>query len=155
MINSLSQVYATLDTSPVITLDFMGEGFSRLSFVLGNADIVIEDVTYQRSNFQISLPESNNSGFSDIKIQVCNVNNQVYEHLKEAIDNNIVLSVRLCLRLPDSYTVDWAMSLDIKGLALREDKAEITASANDILNCEFPKLRYNALNFPGLRYISA
>lgn len=154
MINSLSQVYATLDTSPVITLDFTGDNFNRLSFVLGNNDITVDGVTYQRSNFQVSLPESNNSGFSDIKIQVCNVNNQVYEHLKEAIDNNIVLSVRLCLRLPDTLSIDWVMSLDIKGLALREDKAEITASANDILNCEFPKLRYNALNFPGLRYIS-
>ena len=34
-----------------------------------------------------------------------------------------------------------------------KDKVQITASANDILNCEFPKLRYSALTFPGLKYL--
>ena len=103
--------------------------------------------------FSISLPESSNSGFSDIKIALCNVNNEVYEKLQSVIDNGIVLSATVDLRIPTTLVSDWSMTLDVKGLAFNEDKVQITASANDILNCEFPKLRYSALTFPGLKYL--
>ena len=113
MINTLSQVYATLNEAPVITLQFMGNGFDTLS-----------------------------------------VNNEVYSHLQDALNQRIVLSARVDIRVPETLISDWSLTLDVKGLVFQEDKVQITASANDILNCEFPKLRYTALNFPGLKYIS-
>ena len=129
------------------------ENFDTLRYVLGNEDINISGQTYEKSNFQVSLPESSNSGFSDIKIALCNVNNEVYEKLQSVIDNSIVLSATVDLRIPTTLVPDWSMTLDVKGLAFNEDKVQITASANDILNCEFPKLRYSALTFPGLKYL--
>ena len=153
MINTLSQVYATLNEAPVITLQFMGNGFETLSYVLGNEDITIGETTFLKSNFQVALPESSNSGFSDLKFSLCNVNNEVYEKLQPVIDNGIVLSATVDLRIPTTLVSDWSMTLDVKGLAFNEDKVQITASANDILNCEFPKLRYSALTFPGLKYL--
>ena len=154
MINTLSQVYATLNEAPVITLQFMGSGFETLSYVLGNEDIIIGETTYLKSNFQVALPESSNSGFSDLKFSLCNVNNEVYAHLQDALNQRIVLSARVDIRVPETLISDWSLTLDVKGLVFQEDKVQITASANDILNCEFPKLRYTALNFPGLKYIS-
>lgn len=153
MLNTLSEIYATFNDSPVVTLVFSGENFDTLRYVLGNEDLTISGQTYEKSNFQVSLPESSNSGFSDIKIALCNVNNEVYEKLQSVIDNSIVLSVTVDLRIPTTLVPDWSMTLDVKGLAFNEDKVQITASANDILNCEFPKLRYSALNFPGLKYL--
>lgn len=154
MINTLSQVYATLNEAPVITLQFTGDGFETLSYVLGNEDITIGETTFLKSNFQVALPESSNSGFSDLKFSLCNVNNEVYAHLQDALDQRIVLSARVDIRVPETLISDWSLTLDVKGLVFQEDKVQITASANDILNCEFPKLRYTALNFPGLKYIS-
>lgn len=154
MINTLSQVYATLNEAPVITLQFTGDGFETLSYVLGNEDITIGETTYLKSNFQVALPESSNSGFSDLKFSLCNVNNEVYAHLQDALNQRIVLSARVDIRVPETLISDWSLTLDVKGLVFQEDKVQITASANDILNCEFPKLRYTALNFPGLKYIS-
>lgn len=154
MINTLSQVYATLNATPVITLQFMGNGFETLSYVLGNEDITIGETTFLKSNFQVALPESSNSGFSDLKFSLCNVNNAVYAHLQDALNQRIVLSARVDIRVPETLISDWSLTLDVKGLVFQEDKVQITASANDILNCEFPKLRYTALNFPGLKYIS-
>ena len=154
MINTLSQVYATLNEAPVITLQFTGDGFDTLSYVLGNEDITIGDTTFLKSNFQVALPESSNSGFSDLKFSLCNVNNEVYAHLQDALNQRIVLSARVDIRVPETLISDWSLTLDVKGLVFQEDKVQITASANDILNCEFPKLRYTALNFPGLKYIS-
>lgn len=154
MINTLSQVYATLNATPVITLQFMGNGFETLSYVLGNEDITIGETTFLKSNFQVALPESSNSGFSDLKFSLCNVNNEVYAHLQDALNQRIVLSARVDIRVPETLISDWSLTLDVKGLVFQEDKVQITASANDILNCEFPKLRYTALNFPGLKYIS-
>ena len=153
MLTMLSEIYATLNDSPVVTLVFSGENFDTLRYVLGNEDITISGQTYEKSNFQVSLPESSNSGFSDIKIALCNVNNEVYEKLQSVIDNGIVLSATVDLRIPTTLVADWSMTLDVKGLAFNEDKVQITASANDILNCEFPKLRYSALTFPGLKYL--
>ena len=75
MLNTLSEIYATLNDSPVVTLVFSGENFDTLRYVLGNEDLTISGQTYEKSNFQVSLPESSNSGFSDIKIALCNVNN--------------------------------------------------------------------------------
>ena len=140
--------------SPVITLQFMGNGFETLSYVLGNEDITIGETTFLKSNFQVALPESSNSGFSDLKFSLCNVNNEVYAHLQDALNQRIVLSARVDIRVPETLISDWSLTLDVKGLVFQEDKVQITASANDILNCEFPKLRYTALNFPGLKYIS-
>ena len=154
MINTLSQVYATLNAAPVITLQFMGDGFETLSYVLGNEDITIGETTFLKSNFQVALPESSNSGFSDLKFSLCNVNNAVYAHLQDALNQRIVLSARVDIRVPETLISEWSLTLDVKGLVFQEDKVQITASANDILNCEFPKLRYTALNFPGLKYIS-
>lgn len=153
MLNTLSEIYATFNDSPVVTLVFSGENFDTLRYVLGNEDLTISGQTYEKSNFQVSLPESSNSGFSDIKIALCNVNNEVYEKLQSVIDNSIVLSATVDLRIPTTLVPDWSMTLDVKGLAFNEDKVQITASANDILNCEFPKLRYSALTFPGLKYL--
>lgn len=153
MLNTLSEIYATFNDSPVVTLVFSGENFDTLRYVLGNEDLTISGQTYEKSNFQVSLPESSNSGFSDIKIALCNVNNEVYEKLQSVIDNGIVLSATVDLRIPTTLVPDWSMTLDVKGLAFNEDKVQITASANDILNCEFPKLRYSALTFPGLKYL--
>lgn len=153
MLNTLSEIYATFNDSPVVTLVFSGENFDTLRYVLGNEDLTISGQTYEKSNFQVSLPESSNSGFSDIKIALCNVNNEVYEKLQSVIDNSIVLSATVDLRIPTTLVSDWSMTLDVKGLAFNEDKVQITASANDILNCEFPKLRYSALTFPGLKYL--
>ena len=82
------------------------------------------------------------------------MNNEVYSHLQDALNQRIVLSARVDIRVPETLISDWSLTLDVKGLVFQEDKVQITASANDILNCEFPKLRYTALNFPGLKYIS-
>ena len=122
--------------------------------MLGNEDITIGETTFLKSNFQVALPESSNSGFSDLKFSLCNVNNEVYAHLQDALNQRIVLSARVDIRVPETLISDWSLTLDVKGLVFQEDKVQITASANDILNCEFPKLRYTALNFPGLKYIS-
>lgn len=154
MLSTLSEICASLDENPVTTLEFSGDGFTSLYYVLGNEDLKIGNITYLKSNFQVSLPERTNSGFGDINLAVCNVNNQVYDALKEAIDNNIPLQVRLDLRIPDTLASDYEVKLDVKGLVFNEDKVQITASAADILNCEFPKERYTALKFPGLKYVS-
>ena len=154
MLTLLSEVCASLDENPIVTLQFKGQEFQTLYYVLGNEDLQIGDVTYLKSNIQVSLPERTNSGFGDINIGICNVNNQVYAALKQAIDSNIVLSVRLDLRIPDTLASDYDVTLNVKGVVFQEDKVQITASAADILNCEFPKNRYTAEKFPGLKYVS-
>ena len=78
MLTLLSEVCASLDENPIVTLQFKGQGFQTLYYVLGNKDLQIGDITYLKSNIQVSLPERTNSGFGDINIGICNVNNQVY-----------------------------------------------------------------------------
>ena len=99
------------------------------------------------------MPKSNVEFWQEKISRTIMRDNEVYEKLQPVIDNGIVLSATVDLRIPTTLVPDWSMTLDVKGLAFNEDKVQITASANDILNCEFPKLRYSALTFPGLKYL--
>ena len=48
----------------------------------------------------------------------------------------------------------YTLTLTVTGGQLTRDTANFTASFCDMLNTEFPKLRYTAYNAPGLKYVA-
>ena len=54
----------------------------------------------------------------------------------------------------ETEEVLYQQRLTVTGGQLTRDTANFTASFCDMLNTEFPKLRYTAYNAPGLKYVA-
>lgn len=156
MIYSLNEIYASGGQLPIYCLKIENSVIGTLRYVLAYEDMKLGGHTYRASGFTISLPESSDSGFTDLSFGVCNASGEVYSYVKQLLDSATPQPTYITLEQyhPETKDLLYSLTLTMTGIQLDNSQAVFTASFADMLNTEFPKLRYTANNAPGLKYVS-
>ena len=151
---TLNEIYASGGRMPVICLVINNQEIGTLRFVLGYEDREISGQTYRASAFTIQLPERSDNGFSDLSFSICGVNGECYRYIRQALASGVPTYLTLTQYHPVSGASVYELTLTVTGGQITRERADFTASFCDMLNTEFPKLRYTAYNAPGLKYVA-
>ena len=154
MILSLNQIYASGGQLPLVTLEINNSEIGTLRFILAYEDKQISGNTYKASAFTVQLPERSDSGFSDLSFSICGVNGECYRYIRQALASGVPTYLTLTQYHPVSGAAVYELTLTVTGGQITRERADFTASFCDMLNTEFPKLRYTAYNAPGLKYVA-
>lgn len=161
-LKTLNEVYASGNTAPIVALVLQvpinSSNYSNWYYYLGNGDkLTLGGKTYLPSSFQVAMPTKSDNGFTDLNFAICNVDNEVYEQYKR-FDGSIrdyPSYVILQQFHPETLVKEYELKLTITGVQFTTKQVNFTASFCDMLNTEFPRLRYTQENCPGLKYVSS
>ena len=151
---TLNEIYASGGQMPIICLVISNQAIGTLRFILGHEDREISGQTYRAAAFTIQLPERSDSGFSDLSFSICGVNGECYRYIRQALASGVPTYLTLTQYHPVSGAAVYELTLTVTGGQITRERADFTASFCDMLNTEFPKLRYTAYNAPGLKYVA-
>ena len=154
MLYSLEEIYASGGRLPIITLTIRNDAIGTLRYVLGYEDMNLYGETYEKSAFTVSMPERSDSGFSDLSFGVDGVSGEAYEYMKRVIGSKESTFITVTQWHYEYHDKLSELTLTITGGRITRESATFTASFCDMLNLEFPRLRYTAANAPGLKYVA-
>lgn len=154
MIYTLEEIYASGGQLPIVTLDIENDEIGNMHFILAHEDKKLNDIEYTASAFTVQLPERSDSGFTDLAFSICGVSGQCYDYIKRALASHATSYLTLKQWHSETKELLYTLTLTVTGGQLTRDQANFTASFCDMLNTEFPKLRYTANNAPGLKYVT-
>lgn len=160
-LKTLNEVYASGNTAPIVCLVLQlpnGNVYDNLYYYLGNGNkIALDGRTYSPSSFQVSMPTKSDNGFTDLNFAICNVDNEVYRQYKrlDVHTKDHPSYVILQQFHPETKVKEYELKLTITGVQFTMKQVNFTASFCDMLNTEFPRLRYTQENCPGLKYVSS
>lgn len=154
MIYTLNEIYASGGQLPDVTLDIENDEIGNLHFILAYEDKIINDLKYTASAFSVQLPERSDSGFTDLAFSICGVSGQCYAYVRNALMSHTTTYLTLKQWHSETGELMYQQRLTVTGGQLTRDTANFTASFCDMLNTEFPKLRYTVNNAPGLKYVA-
>jgi hypothetical protein len=154
MLYSLEEIYASGGRLPIVTLTITNESIGTLRYVLGYEDMQLWGDTYEKSAFTVSMPERSDSGFSDLSFGVDGVSGEAYEYMKRVIETQTTTYITVTQWHYEHRDKLSELTLTITGGRITRESATFTASFCDMLNLEFPRLRYTAANAPGLKYVA-
>lgn len=154
MIYTLEEIYASGGQLPLVTLTIDNEEIGELNFILAYEDKTLDDVLYHASAFTVQLPERSDSGFTDLAFSICGVSGQCYSYVRSALMSHATTYLTLKQWHSETGEVLYQQRLTVTGGQITRESANFTASFCDMLNTEFPKLRYTAYNAPGLKYVA-
>ena len=154
MLYSLEEIYASGGRLPIITLTIRNDAIGTLRYVLGYEDMNLYGETYEKSAFTVSMPERSDSGFSDLSFGVDGVSGEAYEYMKRVIESKESTFITVTQWHYEYHDKLSELTLTITGGRITRESATFTASFCDMLNLEFPRLRYTAANAPGLKYVA-
>lgn len=154
MIYTLNEIYASGGQLPAVTLTIENEEIGELNFILAYEDKKIDNVLYHASAFTVQLPERSDSGFTDLAFSICGVSGQCYSYVRSALMSHTTTYLTLKQWHSETGELMYQQRLTVTGGQLTRDTANFTASFCDMLNTEFPKLRYTVNNAPGLKYVA-
>lgn len=150
---TLNEIFASGGQLPAVTLTINNAAVGTLRFILDNQPRKINGDTYEASAFTVQMPERSDSGFSDLSFSICGVNGECYRFIKQVLGSNSPTYLTMREWHPEALIVLYTLTLTITGGQITRDRADFTASFCDMLNTEFPKLRYTVYNAPGLKYV--
>lgn len=152
---TLNEIYASGGQLPLVTLIINNAETGTLRYVLDNQPRQISGQEYEASAFTVQLPERSESGFTDLSFSVCGVNGDCYRYVRQSLASHATTYITLQHRHPESPAdVLYELTLTVTGGQITREAATFTASFCDMLNVEFPRLRYTAHNAPGLKYVA-
>lgn len=176
-LRSLKALWASGNVMPITTLEFnLVLGYRRsgstyyqtppwydsqketvnLYYVLSNDDIELDGQVYSASCFSVALPERSENTFQDLTFSIGSVNREIMHYLSRILrnDGKDLNTVRLSQWNPDSRLREFDIEMVINSVHFSGASAQFTASFADLVNTEFPKLRYTSENAPGIIYVS-
>lgn len=154
MIYTLNEIYASGGQLPAVTLTIENEEIGELNFILAYENRKIDDVLYHASAFTVQLPERSDSGFTDLAFSICGVSGQCYSYVRSALMSHTTTYLTLKQWHSETGELMYQQRLTVTGGQITRESANFTASFCDMLNTEFPKLRYTVNNAPGLKYVA-
>lgn len=160
---ALEQAYASNDSTPLNTLEFSHSSIDTIYLVQGFYDIPanLETgplVTFQKSGIGIQLPERSTDGQQELQIQLDDVSNTVYQSLRAVqlsmrdSDEKAIIKYRPYLEADLSAPAGAVLSLVMTGASIRRGTATIRATWSPFPDLSFPRYRYYATKYPGVRY---
>lgn len=160
-LKTLNEVYASGNNAPIVGLVLQlpnNRLYYNLYYYLGNGNkIALDNRSYSPSSFQVAMPTKSDNGFTDLNFAICNVDNEVYKQYKRFDDSTKDAPSYVILQQfhPETKVKEYELKLTITGVQFTMKQVNFTASFCDMLNTEFPRLRYTQQNCPGLKYVSS
>lgn len=161
-LKTLNEVYASGNTAPIVGLVLKvpvnSSSYNSYCYYLGNdGELSLDGRTYLPSSFQVAMPTKSDNGFTDLNFAICNIDNQIYKEYKHYDDwiTRYPSYVILQQFHPETLVKEYELQLAITGVQFTVKQVNFTASFCDMLNTEFPRLRYTQENCPGLKYVSS
>jgi hypothetical protein len=151
---TLNEIYASGGQLPLVTLTISNSAIGDLRYILDNQPREIDGDIYEASAFTVQLPERSDNGFQDLNFSICGVNSECYQYVKRALGSREPTYITVAQLHPEDLSELSALTLTVTGGQITRERADFTASFCDMLNTEFPKLRYTAYNAPGLKYVT-
>jgi hypothetical protein len=171
MSTALQQAYASAAELPVNTIRLVHSGLTGgvRSFVQGKYDLIATletaaEVTFQKTGMAINLPQKGVNGRQDISFQLSNVSREAWNEIKAVISANrantiagspveqIMLEFRQFLESDLSAPSGPVYKMVVMNSSVDLMTVSITASFMPIADMSWPKLRYYAETYPGVRY---
>ena len=168
---ALQQAYASASETPLNTIRLIHSGLTGgvRAFVQGKYDLTatIEtaaSVTFNKAGLAINLPKKSVDGRQDISFQLSNVSREAWQELKAVIAQNradliagnpiekITLEFRQFLESNLSQPAGPVYKMVIMNSSVDLMTLSVTASFMPMADMSWPKLRYYADNYPGVRY---
>lgn len=170
---AIKEAYATAPANVVTlnTLELRHPAFvdefdqqTALRVVLNNENITArlegdaplnpgEDVLFVAMNFSFTLPEIDDSGTAQIRVQIDNVSREIGDNIEKTILYPDSIAITYRPYLSDDLTqpqMDPPLTMEVSDIDLDVFKVTLTAGFADIVNRRFPAELYTAERFPGL-----
>jgi hypothetical protein len=168
---ALQQAYASAAATPLNTISLLHTGLTggNRAFVQGKYDLTatIEtsaSVTFERSGLGISLPNKGVNGRQDITFQLSNVSRDAWGEIKSIIAQNrsdilagnpvekITLEFRQFLESDLTAPSGAVYKMIVVSSSVNLMTLTVTASFMPIADVSWPRNRYYATDYPGVRY---
>lgn len=168
-LQTLQALWATGKQFPITTLEFtlnlMASSSSfgwknqeevKLYYALSEEDLTLDDQVYSASCFSVALPERSDNTFQDLTFSIGSVNKEILGYMSRILrnDGKDLNYVKLAQWHPQTLVCEYEIEMVINSVHFSGANAQFTASFADLVNTEFPRLRYTAENAPGIIYVS-
>ena len=165
MTNALQRAYASNEATPLMTIEFahsaFTDGYIRLVQSFYDLTATTEDaeeVTFSKSGINLSLPEKSTDGRQDLKIEIDNVSNLVWQEIKKVITANRTTQEKITCKFRNYLEADLSepagavYKFTVSSSSINVTTASITASYTPIPDSYFPRFRYYPTVFSGVKY---
>ena len=172
-LSTLKSLYASGQELPITTLQFNlflarkieynttlwntnSDHEVTLYYALSQEDITLDEQLYKASCFSIALPECSGSTFQDLTFSIGDTNREIMAYLSRILrcDDKNINTVTVSQWNPQTLEREYQLELTINSVHFSGATAQFTASFADMMNTEFPRLRYTAENAKGIIYVS-
>ena len=158
----ISTVYASAPAEYVIlpTLEILVPGYDPIRVVAAFEDLTAtletgETVTFQAGPFEYKEPSKDTSGNQTLTFAIANVTGQAQEAVEAALESSaeVPINYRVFLSTDLTAPAQAPFKMTLRGGSFEGIMVQIEAGYFDLLNTQWPRRRYVAEEFPGLRYL--
>ena len=158
----IETVYANAPSEHVIlpTLEILAPGHDPIRVVSGYEDVEAtletgETVTFQAGPFAYKEPSKDTRGVQTLTFSIANVTGEAQAAVEAAIesDAHVPVNYRVFLSTDLTAPAKRPYKMVMRGGSFNGMMVQVEAGYFDLLNTAWPRRRYTADEFPGLRYI--
>lgn len=158
----IQTVYASAPSEYVIlpTLEILVPGETPIRVVAAYEDLTAtletaETVTFQAGPFEYKEPAKDTQGNQTLTFSIANVTGEAQKAVESALESGAEVPVNYRVYLSTDLTAPAKkpFKMTLRGGSFEGIMVQIEAGYYDLLNAQWPRKRYLAEDFPGLRYI--
>lgn len=158
----IETVYASAPSDQVIlpTLEILVPGEEPIRVVAAYEDLTAtletdETVTFKAGPFEYKEPSKNTNGQQTLTFAIANVTGEAQEAVEAAIESGVEVPVNYRVYLSSDLTApaQQPYKMTLRGGTFEGLMVQVEAGYFDLLNHQWPRRRYVASEFPGLRYM--
>lgn len=158
----IQTVYASAPTDKVIlpTLEILVPGEDPIRVVAAYEDVTatLEDstvVTFKAGPFEYKEPSKDTQGNQTLTFSIANATGEAQKAVESALESDAEVPVNYRVYLSTDLTAPAKkpFKMTLRGGSFEGMMVQVEAGYFDLLNTQWPRLRYTSDKFPGLRYI--
>ena len=158
--NALNTLNASGNRLPLVALNITSDSLDNpICLVQSQEEKILTDnhgnsFTFLPCSLSVNFPERNTSGFSDLTFVVGDTQGIVMGYVSQIMGEYNTADLTLLEYLPDEDEPCYHLKLLVTHAEVTQRQATISAGWHDCLNAKYPRLKYTAKNFKGLRYVA-
>lgn len=131
---------------------FLCAGFKNFTFIDENGRVL----TFEASGIDVTLPKRSNDGGQSLGLAIDNVRGKAQQliDLAKHWGARITIIYRTYLESDPTAPAEQPLRLTALSATMEGPTVQILAGYFDLVNAAWPRDRYTAVNFPGIKYIS-
>lgn len=158
----INTVYASAPAEYVVlpTIEILVSGIDPIRVVAAYEDVTAtletdETVTFKAGPFEHKEPSKDTSGNQTLTFAIANVMGEAQEAVEAALESgeDVAVNYRIFLSTDLTAPASNPYKMTLRGGTFEGLMSQIEAGYFDLLNTQWPRRRYIAEEFPGLRYI--